>query len=197
MSFTKINTDNLTKSLLISIVREHYLSSDAEVCYFGGSDASKGYLLIGSSESISRELEKSDHIGADEPSDVVEINGLFSISGRIDGVLLVSMLNVYENSSIEFTNQQMLIRTWVSQPASYNTVQKFLFALGLGGAAFALLATIIGYFKLQSYETLLDLSSVEHKKVTSFYDSIADLERAEKAEEVGQLGTISLTPIKP
>ncbi|MDA0152135.1 hypothetical protein OH460_07465 [Vibrio sp. Makdt] len=197
MSCTRFLDNEVNKSLLISLIREQSAIGKTVVYYSSSLNGSEGYLYVGSAAEILNELGESAI--SCEPSEwgMTNVGNDYLAKGLVDGLLFVSILNLSELTSIEFLNQQMMIRNTVGRPKSssnskQSALQKFLMILGIASAGVALIMTLYASHLISAIGTDDDVGKDQKILASDFKKAIEDLERAERLGDV----SIRIEPVQ-
>lgn len=197
MSCTRFLPNEVNKSLLISLIREQSRIGKTVVYFSSSFNGGEGCLFVGSATEILNELGESAITC--EPSEwgMTNVGNDYLAKGLVDGLLFVSILNLSELTSMDFLNQQMMIRNTVEQPKSssnskQSALHKFLMILGTASAGVALVMTLYASHLISAIGTDDDVGKGQKILASDFKKAIEDLERSERLGDV----SIRIEPIQ-
>ncbi|EJC7176192.1 hypothetical protein DC915_RS02890 [Vibrio parahaemolyticus] len=184
-SYTKLDVDCINMELLVSLCREYAVLGKTDVVYANTNGVKA--LYVGHSDVL-RRLDELRHVEFGCADSALQLDNVWKVSGAVDAIMFVSILNLVPYSRLEFTDSHMLIRTEdkvcdVSAGGHIKGVSLLKF-IAFTCALLALMSSAAAYRTLTEPRSENEPSSRAQLKAQEFRSSIAELEKLEEFEDL-------------
>lgn len=190
-SYTKLDANCINKELLVSLCREYSALGKSEVVYTNSNGDQA--LYVGHTDVL-RGLDELKYVEFGCEDSVSQLKDVWKISGAVDAMVFVSIINLRPDSRCELLDSYILIHTDLQNvDVSSGRLQKGIEILkffAFSSVFIALMSSAVVYRTLTGPRSEDEPASKTQLEAQELRASIAELEKLEEFESL----SIDITP---